>query len=59
MFTVEELATIPLFAELGEKELEFLAGTVEDIHLVPGEYVAPCSPWPPDVVLHGFTISPR
>jgi hypothetical protein len=35
MFTVEELATIPLFAELGEKELEFLAGTVEDIHLVP------------------------
>src|SRR5262249_49170382 len=40
MFTVDELATIPLFSELGEKELEFLAGAVEDIHLIPGEYVA-------------------
>ena len=40
MFTIEELATIPLFSELGEKELEFLAGAVEDIHLIPGEYVA-------------------
>ncbi|OBF29310.1 pyridine nucleotide-disulfide oxidoreductase [Mycobacterium sp. ACS1612] len=40
MFTIEELATIPLFSTLGEKELEFLAGAVEDIHLVPGEYVA-------------------
>lgn len=40
MFTVEELATVPLFAALGEKELEFLAGAVEDINLVPGEYVA-------------------
>jgi thioredoxin reductase (NADPH) len=40
MFTIEELATIPLFAALGEKELEYLAGAVEDIHLIPGEYVA-------------------
>ncbi len=40
MFTTDELATIPLFSELGDKELEFLAGAVEDIHLVPGEYVA-------------------
>ena len=40
MFTIEELATIPLFSTLGEKELEYLAGAVEDVHLVPGEYVA-------------------
>ena len=40
MFTIDELATIPLFSALGEKELEFLAGAVEDIHLIPGEYVA-------------------
>ncbi|OBG12149.1 pyridine nucleotide-disulfide oxidoreductase [Mycolicibacterium celeriflavum] len=40
MFTIEELATIPLFSTLGEKELEYLAGSVEDIQLVPGEYVA-------------------
>ena len=40
MFTVDELATIPLFSALGEKELEYLAGAVEDIHLIPGEYVA-------------------
>ena len=40
MFTIEELATIPLFSELGEKALEYLAGAVEDIHLIPGEYVA-------------------
>ena len=39
MFTIEELTTIPLFSELGDKELEFLAGTVEDIRLIPGEYV--------------------
>jgi hypothetical protein len=30
MFTLEELATIPLFSTLGEKELEYLAGAVED-----------------------------
>ena len=40
MFTIEELTTIPLFSELGDKELEFLAGAVEDIHLTSGEYVA-------------------
>lgn len=40
MFTIEELATIPLFSTLGDKELEYLAGAVEDIHLVAGEYVA-------------------
>ena len=39
MFTIEELAAIPLFSELGDKELEFLAGAVEDLQLVPGEYV--------------------
>src|SRR5277367_1613222 len=39
MFTIEELATIPLFSALTEKELEYLAGAVEDIHLVNGEYV--------------------
>src|SRR5262245_33000108 len=39
MFTIEELTRIPLFSELGDKELEFLAGAVEDIQLVPGEYV--------------------
>ncbi len=40
MFTVEELATIPLFSALAQKELEYLAGAVEDIRLTPGEYVA-------------------
>ena len=40
MFTIEELAAIPLFSELGDKELEFLAGAVEDIRLAAGEYVA-------------------
>src|SRR5689334_13633654 len=39
MFTIEELATIPLFSTLGDKELEYLAGAVEDVHLIPGEYV--------------------
>ena len=40
MFTIEELATIPLFSTLGGEKLEYLAGAVEDIHLIPGEYVA-------------------
>jgi thioredoxin reductase (NADPH) len=40
MFSIDELSTIPLFSTLGEKELEYLAGAVEDIHLIPGEYVA-------------------
>ena len=40
VFTVDEIATIPLFSTLAQNELEYLAGAVEDIHLVPGEYVA-------------------
>jgi thioredoxin reductase (NADPH) len=40
VFTVEELATIPLFSALAQKELQYLAGAVEDIRLTPGEYVA-------------------
>jgi thioredoxin reductase (NADPH) len=40
VITVEELAGIPLFSKLAENELEYLAGSVEDIRLVPGEYVA-------------------
>ena len=40
MFTIDELATIPLFSELEEKALDYLAGEVEDIQLLPGEYVA-------------------
>jgi thioredoxin reductase (NADPH) len=39
MFTIDELTRIPLYSALTEKELEYLAGEVEDIHLVPGEYV--------------------
>lgn len=39
MFTIEELAKIPLFSTLGDKELEYLAGSVEDVHLIAGEYV--------------------
>ena len=40
MITVDELATIPLFSTLAPNELEYLAGAVEDIRLIPGEYVA-------------------
>ena len=40
MITVDELAQIPLFACLAPKELEYLARTVPDIRLVPGEYIA-------------------
>jgi thioredoxin reductase (NADPH) len=40
VITVDELATIPLFSTLAQNELEYLAGSVEDIHLIPGEYVA-------------------
>ena len=40
MFTIDELARIPLFSALEEKALEYLAGEVQDIHLTPGEYVA-------------------
>jgi thioredoxin reductase (NADPH) len=40
VITVDELATIPLFSALAENELEYLAGSLEDIRLIPGEYVA-------------------
>ena len=40
MITVDELAMIPLFSGLAQNELEYLAGAVEDIHLISGEYVA-------------------
>jgi thioredoxin reductase (NADPH) len=40
VITVDELATIPLFSALAQNELQYLVGAVEDIHLVPGEYVA-------------------
>jgi thioredoxin reductase (NADPH) len=40
VITVDELATIPLFSALAQDELEYLAGSVEDMHLIPGEYVA-------------------
>ncbi len=40
VFTVDEIATLPLFSTLAEDELEYLAGAVEDIHLAAGEYVA-------------------
>jgi thioredoxin reductase (NADPH) len=40
VITVAELAGIPLFSTLAENELEYLADSVEDIHVIPGEYVA-------------------
>jgi thioredoxin reductase (NADPH) len=40
VITVDDLATIPLFSALAQNELEYLVGAVEDIHLIPGEYVA-------------------
>lgn len=40
MITVAELAALPLFSTLADNELEYLAGSVEDIRLTPGEYVA-------------------
>lgn len=40
MFTIDELAAVPLFSELEDKALNYLAGEVEDIHLDRGEYVA-------------------
>lgn len=39
MFTRDELRAIPLFSELGEKELDYLAKTSADIRLLPSEYV--------------------
>jgi thioredoxin reductase (NADPH) len=40
VFTVDEIATLPLFSTLAQDELEYVVGAVEDIHLVAGEYVA-------------------
>jgi thioredoxin reductase (NADPH) len=40
MLSTAELVEIPLFAKLGTKELEYLAGVLPDIHLAPGEYIA-------------------
>lgn len=40
MFTIEELVAIPLFSALGDKELEYIAGAVENVHLISGEYIA-------------------
>ncbi len=40
MITVDELARIPLFSTLGDRELDYLADSVEDIRLIPGEYVS-------------------
>jgi thioredoxin reductase (NADPH) len=40
VITVDELATIPLFSALAQNQLEYVAGAVEDIRLIPGEYVA-------------------
>lgn len=39
MFTVDELRAVPAFADLGEKELEYLAKTSADLRLLRGEYV--------------------
>jgi thioredoxin reductase (NADPH) len=39
MFTRDELRAIPLFSELDDKELDYLAKTSADLRLVPGEYV--------------------
>ncbi len=38
MITIEELTAIPLFADLTEHQLTFVARSVEDIRLVPGEF---------------------
>lgn len=40
MIIPDELAKIPLFSQLAENELQYLARSVEDIRLTPGEYVS-------------------
>ncbi|MFF2371133.1 FAD-dependent oxidoreductase [Agromyces sp. NPDC058110] len=40
MITVESLRAVPIFAALPDEALDYLAGAVEDIQLVPGEYFA-------------------
>ncbi|HEY4441795.1 MAG TPA: FAD-dependent oxidoreductase [Candidatus Elarobacter sp.] len=39
MFSPEELRGVPIFADLGEAELDYLARTSADMRLQPGEYV--------------------
>jgi thioredoxin reductase (NADPH) len=39
MLTADELSRIPLFSSLEAKELGYLSQSVEDIRLVPGEYL--------------------
>ena len=39
VFSRQELRDIPLFAELAENDLDYLARTSADIHLLSGEYV--------------------
>ena len=40
MITPAELSAIPLFADLTDEQLAFVAGAVEDIRLLPGEFAA-------------------
>jgi thioredoxin reductase (NADPH) len=40
VLTHDELRRIPLFASLGPAELDYVANTVPDIHVAPGDYVA-------------------
>lgn len=40
MITPSELTTIALFSDLTDEQLSFVAGSVEDIYLQPGEYAA-------------------
>jgi thioredoxin reductase (NADPH) len=39
MLSEDELLNIPLFSTLGQNELNYLARTVPDIYVMPGEYV--------------------
>ncbi len=39
MFTRDELRSVPLFSELADQELDFLARTSADLRLLPGDYV--------------------
>jgi thioredoxin reductase (NADPH) len=41
MLTVDDVATLPLFATLPRPELERLARTSADLHLSPGEFAVP------------------
>lgn len=38
MITADELRAVPLFAELDAERLDFVAQSVEDVHLLPGEF---------------------